>query len=222
MNKYTVNVFRRQWILHCAIGEMLGIAVAAVIAWFIWHWTSEHISLTSRLITLGGMIVAGGLEGAILGYMQWRILKKKLHALPARQWVAVTSIVAMLSWTIGMIPSFLMEEKAAQNVPFQENPLLALLAIAVMVLVLGALFGLFQFLVLRLYMERALLWVLANSLGWMLAMVWIFIAATLPDENTAVAIVVVYGIAGGIFSGLTLGRITGLFLIPMLQKNGLF
>ena len=222
MNKYTVNIFRQQWIIHCALGALLGVALAGCVAMLIWQKSPEHITLTSRLLTMGGMILVGGLEGSILGFMQWRILTKKINALPARQWITVTTIVAMLSWTFGMIPFFLMEEQAVQTIPLQDKPLVAMLAVFAVGLVIGALFGLFQFIVLRHYIERALLWALANSLGWALALVWLYIAAILPDESAATIVKVVYGIAGGVFSGMTLGRITGLFLIPMLQKNGLF
>ena len=44
-------------------------------------------------------------------------------------------------------------------------------------------------------------------------MFWIFLAASIPDASTPLMLVVGMGAAGGILAGLSVGAITGLFLL---------
>jgi len=205
--------------LYCAAGEFLGIGIAALIAWLAFQLIGEPQTLSEKLLTLALMIIAGALEGLILGYMQWRVLRKAVHALPARQWISVTTIVAMLAWSMGMLPSlFYSDINEPLNSPYEQTRMM-LLAVLISGLFLGALFGLFQFIVLRNYLNQALSWIFANSLAWAIAIGWIFLSASLPSENTSVWTIVLLGIGGGMLAGLTMGWITGYFLCRILRKN---
>lgn len=51
-------------------------------------------------------------------------------------------------------------------------------------------------------------------------MLLIFSFATIPDEDTTLAFNVVMGICGGVLAGLSVGVVTGLFLLRMQEAPG--
>jgi hypothetical protein len=53
--------------------------------------------------------------------------------------------------------------------------------------------------------------------GWGLGITWIYLAATLPDETTPIAVTVLLGAMAGVLAGLSVGAITGLYLKARLQ-----
>src|SRR6266540_4176797 len=56
----------------------------------------------------GVMIAAGTLEGVIVGFAQWLVLRRRLRRLSRWEWITATTIGAFLAWAIGMAPSTLM------------------------------------------------------------------------------------------------------------------
>ena len=80
---------------------------------------------------------------------------------------------------------------------------------------LGALFGLFQWIELKRHTSRAGLWILANTLGWTAGLAIIFIGASVPSVETELAVTIVIGTVSGLLAGLSVGAITGLFLIRL-------
>ncbi|MBI3133735.1 MAG: hypothetical protein HYZ14_03580 [Bacteroidetes bacterium] len=203
------------WILNCALGELIGIGAAGAIAVGTTVLMGEPESLSEKFVVLFLMMLAGALEGTVLGYFQWRILVRKFHSLPKKTFMAWTISVAVSGWFLGMLPSlfFIPENAQAAEAPVPEiHPLLFIALSMGMGLILGALFGLFQFFALRKYATPANRWILANALGWALGMCCIFIFATLPDENTPRYLIIGGGILGGLLAGISVGLITGIFL----------
>ncbi|GEO07107.1 hypothetical protein AAE02nite_47710 [Adhaeribacter aerolatus] len=216
--------YARKWILACALGELLGIGAAGAIAFAVNHTLGEPVTLPQKLTVLGCMLAAGAVEGSLLGYMQWRVLQERIPRLPALEWMGWTVAVAVLGWFLGMLPSLFFLEGTADNSPQSpavalENPLV-LSSIAVgMGLLVGALFGLFQWFSLRKYIPAAGKWILANALGWGLGLGWIYLAASWPDENTSLPLIIISGILGGILAGLSVGLITGIYLPKLTQPK---
>jgi hypothetical protein len=65
----------RTWTFNCTLGEMLGIGLAATFVATIAGNFEEPMTLTTRLLILASMVVAGVIEGSILGFFQWRALR---------------------------------------------------------------------------------------------------------------------------------------------------
>jgi NhaP-type Na+/H+ or K+/H+ antiporter len=122
-----------------------------------------------------------------------------------------------------MMPSLFFMPTAPQGIQPNEginfsNPILFILFSLTTGLILGALFGLFQWFSLRKYADKAYKWIIANALGWGLGLGWIYLFASLPTEESSMVFTVLIGICGGLLAGLSVGAITGLFLIR-LEKN---
>ncbi len=121
----------RQWIVACAAGELVAMAVAAGAALAVNAVVGEPPSLGSRLVTLAVFAAVGAVEGTVLAGFQWLVLRTRLPRLRVGEWVGVTAALAVVGWIIGMTPSLFVNQEAA----VQEEPGLAV------VLLMAALVG---------------------------------------------------------------------------------
>lgn len=204
------------WTLSCAVGEYLGMAVAATCAVFANRLFGEPASVVERLAVMAVMVVAGGIEGSSIGYFQWRVLRSVLPKLTAASWLIPTVTVAALGWFFGMLPSTLMAGATTELAQSPDLPVsLVAFWAALLGAGLGAVFGGSQWIVLRRHVHSAWTWIVANAMGWAVAMVILFLAASLPTEATAAGVVVLIGALAGLFAGLTVGAVTGWFLLRL-------
>lgn len=210
----------RKWTIHCALGELLGIACAGAIAFGVHYAIGEPDSSQNKMIVLLAMMCAGFIEGAVLSLFQWKILVTKFNAVPRREWMFYTILVGILGWFLGMLPSlfFMPVDSSAQDVnDFSgfSNPFVFVAICMSLGAFLGALFGLFQWFSLRKYADQAYNWIIANALGWSLGLGWIYLFASFPTEESSMVFNIFMGILGGLLAGLTVGGVTGLFLVKM-------
>lgn len=215
--EYTDAHYFRRWTLACAAGELLGIGAAGAIAYLHLRWMGEPGTDAARWLNWGVMVLAGCLEGTILGWFQWNTLRLRYPTLPAPHWIGITVLVAALGWAFGMaIPLFWTGDPPAGAVPPPEPSALATYLMASgFGLLIGAVFGLFQWLVLRGYAQRSPRWILANAFGWALGLGFIYLAASLPLAGSSLWISALLGASGGILAGLSVGAVTGRFLLSM-------
>lgn len=208
--KYWLN-----WTIFCGIGEFLGIGVAAGIAVLYFNLLGEPQTIGQKVLIIIVMILAGIIEGLVTGFFQWSVLKKRFSSMKAKNWLGVTALGAATAWLLGMIPSvfFAPESSSSTSVEFSMGQI-ALLA-ALMGVVLGTIFGVFQWLELKGHTANASRWILANALGWTVGLAIIFLGASIPSVDTSLAVVIFIGAVSGLLAGLSVGAITGLFLIKL-------
>lgn len=211
----------KKWTFNCAFGEIIGIGTAGAIAYSVNNAIGEPVMFSQKFIILVSMMFAGAIEGSLLGWFQWRVLKEKIKSLPAKSWIGITITVAVLGWFFGMMPSLFFFDSSQKTAEPQVSisPLLFIFLSIATGLILGAVFGLFQWIVLKKYVVKAGKWITANSLGWGLGMLCIYAGASIPDENSSIYFNIISGAAGGLFGGLSVGAITGIFLISILKYN---
>jgi hypothetical protein len=221
MNALPPPLFRR-WVLDCAAGELLGIGIAGALAATYLLVGGEPQSVPERLGFLALMRAAGSLEGHLLGWFQARVLRELIPGLSVRRWVGLTVLIAFLGWLAGMLPSTLIVDTArapaATGPDLDQSPGAFLALAAGAGLFVGALFGWLQWVELRRHVRRAGRWVLANAIGWAVALTWIYVAAPWPDAETPTGVVIASGLVGGTLAGLSLGLVTGLFLQRLLSS----
>ncbi|WP_128543236.1 LapA family protein [Larkinella soli] len=215
-----MNMYWKTWALSCALGELLGIGAAGAIAVAFNHLLGEPGTTAGKALNMAVMVSAGVLEGSLLGWFQWRVLRLRFPRIPAREWISYTVFVAAGGWLLGMaIPLFFSANNPTQK-PLAEPPLAVVLLMSMLMgLILGGLFGAVQWLVFRKYARNTFRWIYANALGWSVGMLWIFVAATLPDARTPGGTIIVLGIIGGILAGLSVGGVTGWFLKRIVAEN---
>jgi hypothetical protein len=88
-----------RWVLVVTLGEAVGFAVPAAVG------AGVSAAGWGPLPTLIVMVLAGSVEGALLGAAQadclyrWRVLPLR------RRWIVATSLGAAVAWSLGMLPS---------------------------------------------------------------------------------------------------------------------
>ena len=75
---------RAAWLRAVIAGEVLGFSATATIAFVALSLGGHPTTITGRVVALVVMVAAGTLEGASLGYFQWRLLHRWLPGLQAR------------------------------------------------------------------------------------------------------------------------------------------
>jgi hypothetical protein len=191
-----------RWVLVVTLGEAVGFSVPAAVG----------VTVTGAswgpLATLIAIVLAGSVEGAILGAAQadclyrWRVL-------PARRWwVVATSVGAAVAWSLGMLPStFDLRWTAATVVGAGVGGLLLLTSLP-----------LAQYFVLRDHVRRPALWIPINIAAWLLGIAWTLAPSPVVDQSTpAGALILIYGIAG-LCMAATVAIVTGVGMIRLLQS----
>ncbi|KPL68199.1 hypothetical protein SZ64_08735 [Erythrobacter sp. SG61-1L] len=210
----------RSWVLSCGLGEFIGIGCAGIVALAANSLIGEPDSPAAAWTIYLAMVSVGAVEGGAIGFFQWRILQRLFPNLPARHWIGATVAVAILGWASGMLPSTLSAGSPPAGAEAVAEPGMAfiLLASAGMGAAGGLIFGFAQWLVLRRHTSHAVLWLPANILGWAIAMMWIFLAATWPDMTTPPLFIALSALAGGAAAGLSIGAVTGIALLRLARQ----
>jgi len=169
----------------------------------------------------GVMIAAGTLEGVIVGFAQWLVLRRRLRRLSRWEWITATTIGAFLAWAIGMAPSTLMalNQNAGSSPPPEMSDAVKYALASVMGAALGMILGAPQWRVLRRYASGASLWVWANAAAWGVGMPVVFIgagASPVGASALSVALTVVVTIAA---AGASVGAIHGVALLWLLRQR---
>jgi hypothetical protein len=196
----------RTWMLHVTAGEALGFCVPAAVALLVLDGPPA--------LAVGGLVMAGAVEGAVLGAAQARVLGREILGFSRRAWVAATAGAAALAWLVGMLPSTFSSVWADWPTP---------LAVAVGVL-LGTLallsLGAAQWLVLRRHLSRAGWWVPGTFLGWAVGLL-VFAGITTPlwRPGQSAAVVTAIGVLGGLAMAATMAWVTGLVLVRITRSR---
>ncbi|HEY6689134.1 MAG TPA: hypothetical protein VI094_23320 [Propionibacteriaceae bacterium] len=193
-----------RWVLMVTLGEAVGFTVPAAVG----------IAVTSApsgpVVSLLAMVLAGSVEGAVLGTAQadclyrWRVLPVR------RRWIVATSLGAAIAWSLGMLPSTL----GGLN----WSPWTAV-AVGIGGLILLASLPLAQYLVLRDHVERAVFWIPVNMVAWLLGITWTLLPSPLVDQSTPTRmLILVYGVAG-LGMAATVAVVTGIGMIRLLPRS---
>lgn len=210
----------RKWLAACTAGELLGFGAAALFAWLAFRlFGAEPVALHARIGVLVLMVLAGVVEGTVLGSFQFWVLRSRFPALAARSWIGATAAVAALGWFLGMLPpTFIVHD--AEQAQLAEPPLwLVLVAAAVFGALAGAAFGFAQWLVLRHHARDATRWIWANALGWALGLPFSYLAGDTADISKSFPLAVLIGTLAGALMGACVAFVTGRALL-VLQPLG--
>jgi hypothetical protein len=168
------------------------------------------------VVALVIMVLAGTLEGASLGWFQWRMLRGWLPQLPARSFIGATVGVAAGGWLIGMsVPLVLTATRAMPPVVtasavVQTGPGAVSIGLFAMGFgaIAGALFGAVQGRVLAAHVQGVRWWVLGSSAGWACGLPIAYLAGSLGTPAIAGWQIVGLTAIAGLGMGLCVGVAT--------------
>jgi hypothetical protein len=210
-----------QWMIANVAGEVLGLGLAGVVAITMVLIIGEPENALVTVMMAGVMIAAGTLEGVIVGFSQWLVLRRRLHRLSRWEWIMATAIGAFVAWALGMARSALMAMKpnAGSTAPPEMSDAVTYALAAVMGAALGTILGIPQWRALRRYVTGAGLWVWANTAAWAIGMPMVFIvagASPIGASALSIAFTVMVTIAA---AGASVGAIHGVALLWLLRQR---
>ena len=209
-----------KWILTNSLGELLGLGATFAIGFGLFSDLADSPNPAAVLLSAVLMTASGVLEGALVGFVQWLVLRDAIPGILRRAWVLATIIGALIAWFFGSIPMTLASlSQPSTPTPANEPPqALVLLLAAGMGLVAGFILSVVQWRVLRKHVEKAWLWLPANALAWAAGMPLIFAAVDLAQKAGSTAGGVIVMAAGITLAGATVGAIHGLALLVLARS----
>jgi hypothetical protein len=190
------------------------------LSWFRWVTAGEFVGFAAPAVagamsgSVAVLVLAGVVEGAVLGWAQARVLTRALPALPALQWIATTAAAAGFAWTVAMTATA-NGERLASLPAAVVIPVAAVMGMAVLLSI-----GVAQWLVLRYHVENAHRWIWATGLAWGVALL-VFVVVTTPlwQPGQGLALRVLIGVLGGLLMAATMAVITGAALVRLIEER---
>jgi hypothetical protein len=195
-----------RWVGYVLLGESVGFLIPA--AGFAIAWAAGLPAWPAWAL----QVVLGLGEGMLLGLAQAIALRGTPGAVPVRRWVAVTALAAALAWSIGMLPSTLIDS----GVTFDWGSPVTWAALGTGGIVLLLTIPTAQWTVLRHVVDRAWRWIPLNAAAWAAGLVFTFLPSPVVDEATPPAVTAVLFALGGVGMAATVAVVTGLGLRRML------
>jgi hypothetical protein len=191
-----------RWVLLVTLGEAVGFSVPAAVGIAVTAASWEPV------VTLVAMVLAGSVEGAVLGTAQADCLYR-WAVLPARRrWIIATSLGAAAAWSLGTLPSTLDGLRLTGG---------TVVAVGIGGLILLASLPLAQYLALRDHVRRAVLWIPINMAAWLLGITWTLLPSPWVDQSTPAAkLIMIYGVAG-LCMAATVAVVTGIGMIWLVR-----
>ena len=165
-----------RWIAANALGELFGLGATFAIGIGLFSSLAASPGWLPTLLTALLMTASGLVEGSIVGWLQWLVLRQPLPDITRRAWVRATIYGAVIAWGLGAIPmTFASLSAPAETGSLQEpDPGFMLLLAILMGLAAGLVLAFVQWRLLRRVVRKAWAWLPANSLSWAVGMPLIF------------------------------------------------
>ena len=209
-----------RWTIANGLAELIGLGGTFVVIGLLFSEIDTQ-QVSGILLSFAVAIASGAIEATIVGLAQWWAMKPWFPMISRFAWWRGTLIGALLAYGLGYLPSTLMSMgEAATQTPQAEPPAwIVLLLAAGMGAVAGVVLAFAQWLALRGKVERAGLWIPANSLAWAVGMPVIFWGMDLGYEMAEVwqSVLVVAGAI--LLAGLIVGGIHGRFLLILAEDD---
>jgi hypothetical protein len=193
----------RRWVVNVTVGEMIGFLVPAGV------WGALATAGLADAAIYLPVVLAGVGEGAVLGWAQSRVLVDAIDGFDRRAWIRNTALAAGVAWSLGMLPSLLLDVFGGSVSDF----VLIIVAAAAGVAMLLSI-GWAQSLVLRRYVPHTGSWIAINALAWFVGLPFTFAAFSLAPEHAVLRELA--ALAGGLGMAATVALLTGSVLVWLL------
>jgi hypothetical protein len=197
----------RRWVRVTGLGEIAGFSVPAVVGALVAAGDAP------ALVALCALVLAGTVEGAVLGAAQALVLRRALPAVPSRAWIGATAAGAALSYLLALLPSHA-GLRLTEWPPAAQVTAGALVGAAFLLALAGL-----QWRVLRGHVPHAGRWIAYTSAAWIAGLsVFMAIATPLWHEGQPLALIVLIGVAAGVAMAYTVAAITGVGLVRLTRR----
>jgi hypothetical protein len=209
-----------RWVGANGLAEALGLGATLALDALILSFVAAQQSVVATALGILLVTATGALEGAVVGLLQWRVLRRPFPRIARRTWLLATIGGALLAWFLGSLPSTLMDMSAQPGAAPMEapSPLVMYALASGMGLALGPVLGVPQWLALRRHAPGAWIWIPANCLAWALGMPVIFVAVDLAQGLTGSPVALALMLVAGLFAaGAVVGAVHGAALVKLAE-----
>ena len=193
---------RTRWTIAFVVGELLGFVPPALTG------AALAASGATQGMMVAGLVVAGALEGAVLGAAQARVLVQALPGLDGRRWILATSLGAAVAWLAGMGGSALVQALGAR----------ALWLVAPSLVVGLLAMGFLQWRVMRHLVSRSWTWVPVTAGAWLVGVIIPIAALSSVPNGWPLPAHAVVGVLAAVAMGATVGALTGRTLTRLVEQ----
>jgi uncharacterized integral membrane protein len=173
-----------------------------------------QLTFAGAPVVIPALILAGAVEGAVLGWTQATVLRVRVPTLSRSRWVRATAIAAAAAWFIGLLPAEWAD--VWQHWPASGQLVAGALTAAVLLCALGVA----QWTELRRHSRTALWWVLGSALAWCAGLaVFLAVATPLWQPGQPAGIVLLIGVFAGILMALTMALVSGVAIERIVQTK---
>jgi hypothetical protein len=215
MNEHNRWSLWLRWLAANALAETFGLGATFAVGFALLARMGEPQSTVAAVGMMLLMTASGAIEGAIVGLVQWSVLRRPFPQVTRRSWLVATLVGALVAWFLGSLPATLMSMGADQaQAPAQEPEASLMMVMAgAMGLFLGLILGLPQWRALRRAVERAWIWLPANGVAWAMGMPIVFGAVDLAYRAGSVVGAVATMVLALALTGATVGAVHGVALV---------
>jgi hypothetical protein len=208
------------WVKSCILGSVFALAISGLVSVMVNIYLAPYRSGSYNVIRMELVASAAVLEGALIGYFQWLVLRRLFPTMTGGSWVGATMIAAGSGCVFSWLPtSYALTAALASRI---GDVTLSPTVIARVSVVTGALVGLIwgvaQFAVLRLHVHRAGSWIAASTISWTISFVLLYLAAFLPDRTTSLFIQITVAPLSALALGSFLGMLQGHVLVRLHSR----
>jgi hypothetical protein len=203
-----------RWILNYSAGELLGIGAAATIGRLLFVEFSKESAAASTFVTFVILLIAGSVEGFVIGFVQWRALSKMITHFKPNPWIILTMASTSVGWILILPPAIMLISFFTKLSIIDEY--YSLVYTAIVGVAFGGLIGITQFFMIRKFYDRAFAWIFASATGWMFSFLIIYSAIALLAGPEAffynLSLVVISCMLSGFVQGIVSGTCLHFFM----------
>jgi uncharacterized integral membrane protein len=198
------GLFLRYWVFWVALGQAVGVLVPA-----------------GAVLVFGGapvrapvVILAGAVQGALIGWTQATVLRVRVPALSRLRWVRATAIGGAAAWFIGLLPAEWAD--IWQGWP-NGGQVVGGTVLAALVLVAP---GVAQWTELRRHARSAGWWIPGNAAAGAIGLLLgAAVAALVWQPGRPAVLIVLAGVLAGILTAVTIALGSGGILLGILRSR---
>ena len=199
------------WVAACIAGAFAGLALVGGLG-AILMVVAAIAPVAVGLLTAATILLAGAVQGAVMGFAQSLVLAHAIPSMPRSTWIRATVIGAVAAWVLALALS------GFSTTGEPVSPALMAIAMLVTGTVLGLVLGYAQWRVLRAHLRGAGWWMVANAIGWAAGLAVAYRAAQhILEGGELIGVATASAVSGT--GGPFVGVATGLALVALLART---
>jgi hypothetical protein len=205
LNQWSSWGLWERWILATSIAQIIGLAIVGIVSIVV-----SHVGYIQGTFTL-----IGTLEGIILGFAQWLVLRRYIHH--STRWIIATVVGGLFAWFTGLTITALMALVYA-GVSDEAKILGFFKGLFLLGAGNGTVLGFCQWLVIKNQIRRSIWWIIANAVAWALGLFVAYLGAGMVEESFSLRTALLTVVTGTAM-GAVIGGITGTALVCLIKPS---